>query len=192
MMNGSEKWWEGRGLLKGFPPVLGDSPKVLILGSMPSTRSLLKNEYYGHPRNRFWPMMQELLAGRCEKITYEERKALLKSKSIALWDSIASCRREGSLDSSIHDAVVNPIDKLLEATPDIRWIFFNGRAAEKAFWRAFPRMSCGENGISFLALPSTSPANAAWSLEKLKAIWGASLSKAGIVIRAFDGSSLQF
>lgn len=166
--------------LEGFPPILGDSPRVLILGSMPSERSLREGQYYGHPRNRFWPLMVFLLAGSEETIPYEERTGLLKRKGIALWDSIGRCRREGSLDSNIEEAVPNPIDGLIDSVGTIRFILFNGAAAEKMFRRTFSVKGDEWRGIRLLALPSTSPANAAWSVSRLREAWGRALMASGI------------
>lgn len=173
---------ENRGespLIEGFPPILGDNPKVLILGSMPSVRSLEKHEYYGHSRNRFWPLMLRLLAGHKEEMSYEERTALVKRRRIAIWDSIAVCRRSGSLDSDIADARPNPVDRLIESHPSIGWVFFNGREAESVFRQAFPSKA-QEAGLRFSCLPSTSPANAAWSFERLEDVWGEALQSAGL------------
>lgn len=169
-------------LIEGFPPILGDNPKVLILGSMPSVRSLEKHEYYGHPRNRFWPLMLRLLSGHKEEMSYEERTELVKRSRIAIWDSIAVCRRNGSLDSDIADARPNPVDRLVESCPSIEWVFFNGREAERVFRQAFPSKAQGEGGLRFACLPSTSPANAAWSFEKLADAWGEALQNTGVKV----------
>lgn len=167
-------------VLEGFPPILGDSPRVLILGSMPSERSLREGQYYGHPRNRFWPLMVFLLSGSEETIPYEERAELLKRKGIALWDSIRRCRRAGSLDSNIEDAVPNPIDRLIGSVGTIRFILFNGAAAEKAFRKALSVKGDEWRGIRLLTLPSTSPANAAWTVPRLREAWGRVLKASGV------------
>ena len=178
---------ENEGRLTGFPPIVGEAPRVLMLGSMPSERSLTESQYYAHPRNRFWPLMAALLAGKPGRLPYDESVSLLKSRGIALWDSIGSCVRRGSLDTSIRRELPNPIDWLVALHVGIRFILFNGRKAESAFVRSF--RGCGAfEGISFRLLPSTSPANASWRTEDLARAWSEALKEAGIQLSAAIGS----
>lgn len=154
---------------KSFSVAAPQQARVLILGSHPGQRSLAAQQYYAHPRNRFWPLMQSLL-GLPANSAYEQRLQALNRSGIALWDVLGQCVRPGSLDSAIErrSELANPIDDWLRLQTDIRLIAFNGRAAQQAFLRHFPAEAEHYNA---LALPSTSPANAAWSFEKLKDAW---------------------
>lgn len=150
-----------------IPPFCPDGAQVLILGSFPSVKSRESGFFYGHPQNRFWRVLAQVL-GTALPTTVEEKKALLAANRIALWDVIASCRIEGSSDSSIRDVVPNDIAALLAAR-DIRAIFTNGKTAQALYDKHIrPTL-----GIPAACLPSTSPANAAWSTEKLTEAWRA-------------------
>jgi hypoxanthine-DNA glycosylase len=152
-------------LVHPFPPVFDGSSRILILGSFPSAASRGVSFYYGHPRNRFWPLMR-LLYGAVFSDSVEEKRAFLLENRIALWDSIASCTIVGSSDTSIRDAVPNKISELLSKAP-IERIFCNGRASFACYEKyVFP-----ETGVHALALPSTSPANAAYGLSALAEAW---------------------
>ncbi len=133
-------------------PIVGETPRLLILGSMPSVESLRLGQYYAHPRNHFWPLIARVCGEICPQ-DYGERTAMAVRHGIAIWDSVASCLREGSLDSEIKDALPNPIGDLLAAHPSIRTIAFNGRKAESEFGRhhAVP------DGVATCLLPSSSP-----------------------------------
>lgn len=148
-----------------IPPVYNELSRVLILGSFPSVKSRENRFFYGHPQNRFW----KVLAGVYERAvpqTIEEKKVLLLECGIALWDVIASCEIEGSADSTIKHAVPNDVGQILEAA-DIGRIFVNGKTAEK-YYNRYLRDHLGREAI---CLPSTSPANAAWNLERLIEQW---------------------
>ena len=108
--------------------MIGENPKILILGSMPGEESLRQQQYYAFPRNSFWKIMGELF-GFSRDLPYEERLEILKRNGIALWDSLASCRREGSLDTKIMDPVPNDILSLVKKNPSIRRILCNGSAS---------------------------------------------------------------
>ncbi len=154
-----------------FPPVVGDDPRVLILGSMPGVRSLCAGEYYAHPRNGFWPIMGQLL-GFDPAIPYTRRLALLTDAGVALWDVLQSCDRPGSADSAIAPGsrVANDIAGLLRRHPAIRLVVFNGAEAEKSYRRyVVPRLP--SEGPAVARLPSTSPAYAALSLTRKQAAW---------------------
>ena len=151
-------------MIHSFPPVVDADCRVLILGSMPSVVSLERQQYYGHRQNYFWPMLYELFDEPfCED--YEERKALLLRHHIALWDVIAGCERQGSLDSNITNEVPNAIPQLLEQYPSIRVLLFNGGKAYDSFRKAFPELL--EN-VEWYRMPSTSPAHTMKREEKRK------------------------
>ena len=149
-----------------FGPVFDSNSRILILGSFPSVKSREQNFYYGHPRNRFWKVM----AAVCEDTVPEtaaEKKDFLLRNHIALWDVIESCTITGSSDDSIRDVRVNDLRPLLDRTKITDGIFTNGgKAAEIYRKQFFP-----EIGIASVKLPSTSPANAVWSLERLVSEW---------------------
>jgi hypoxanthine-DNA glycosylase len=157
-----------------FPPVSAPDARILILGSMPGAASLAAGQYYAHPQNRFWPLMGELLgAGR--ELPYEARLARLKEKGIALWDVLAQCEREGSLDSAIRAECANDFAAFFAAHPQIARICFNGRKAADSFRRFVPRESAGAD-VPLLILPSTSPANASVPYAEKRAAWAAALA----------------
>ena len=153
-------------VLHNIPPVFDENSTVLILGSFPSVKSRESEFFYGHPQNRFWRVTAAVFS-RPVPQTVEEKKAFLLENHIALWDVLASCEIEGSADSSIKNAVPNDIDIILSKAK-IKRIFVNGRTAEKYYKKYIqPRI-----GAEAVCLPSTSPANAAKSLEKLIEEWG--------------------
>ena len=153
--------------LTGLPPVVGDSPKVLILGSFPSEISLSKKEYYGNPRNRFWHLMEALL-GIAAALPYHVRTVRLKEKWIALWDVTKECEREGSDDAAIRNEAMNDIPGFLRKHPSVSVIILNGKRAAHIFHGSFPD---GIPGILIFTLPSTSPANAKFGLPQLEDAW---------------------
>lgn len=148
-----------------FGPLYDASSRILILGSFPSVKSREQNFFYGHPQNRFWRVVSELLDEALPQTVPEKRKMLL-SHHIALWDTIASCTVTGSSDASIKDVVPNDLSKILEAA-DIRQIYCNGMTS----WSLYEKYIRPVTGRSAVKLPSTSPANAAWSLPRLKEAW---------------------
>ena len=156
-----------------FAPILGQSPRLLILGSMPSEASLAARQYYGHPRNAFWPIIERLL-GLPAQSGYARRTKALREHGIALWDVIAACARPGSLDADIRPETVrvNDFAALLAAHPGIRCIAFNGGTAEREFRRrVLPGLSEAHAAIERLRLPSTSPAYAGMRFEDKLAAW---------------------
>ena len=156
---------EYRHIQRQFGPVYDENSKILILGSFPSVKSREVNFFYGHPQNRFWRVVSELLDEALPQTVPEKRKMLL-SHHIALWDTIASCTVTGSSDASIKDVVPNDLSKILEAA-DIRQIYCNGMTS----WSLYEKYIRPVTGRSAVKLPSTSPANAAWSLPRLKEAW---------------------
>ncbi len=148
-----------------FPPLFDARSEILILGSFPSVKSREQRFFYGHPQNRFWKVLAAVLGCPTPK-TIAEKKAFLLENHVALWDVIASCEIEGSADSSIRNAKANDISPILKNAP-IRRIFVNGGTAKKLYDRyILPAI-----GIEAVLLPSTSPANAAWSAERLIEAW---------------------
>lgn len=148
-----------------IPPVFDRNSKVLILGSFPSVKSREAQFFYGHPQNRFWKVTSAVF-GVQEPHTFEEKKDFLLSHGIAVWDVIACCDITGSSDSSIKNVVPNDFTTILNVA-DIKQIFVNGKTAEK-FYNKYIRTTIGRDA---LCLPSTSPANAAWSVERLTESW---------------------
>ena len=156
---------ERRIIIHPIPPVYDRDSRVLILGSFPSAKSREAAFFYGHPQNRFWRVLAALLDEPLPR-TIEEKKALLLRRHIALWDVIGACSIEGSSDASIRDVTPNDLRPILDAS-GLRRIYVNGKTAAKLYERYIePTL-----GIPAVCLPSTSPANAAWSLEKLTEAW---------------------
>lgn len=154
-----------------FAPVYGPGSRVLILGSWPSPKSREMGFYYGHPHNRFWPMLAALCGAEAparEDIPAKQR--LILGHGLALWDVLASCTITGASDASIRDPVPNDFAPLLAAAP-IQAVLCNGAAA----WRMYTRYVQPSTGLAAVRLPSTSPANAACSAAALAAAWGSAL-----------------
>jgi len=154
-------------------PVYDGNSRVLILGSFPSVKSREAMFFYGHPQNRFWRVLARV-CGTEVPLTVEEKKRLLLDNHIALWDVIASCEIVGSADSSIKNAVPNDLSIILDAAP-IEKIFVNGKTAEKYYNKYIRDKICREA----VCLPSTSPANATWGMERLTEAWQVILLKKG-------------
>jgi len=148
-----------------IPPLYDTSCEILILGSFPSVKSRDAGFFYGHPQNRFW-RVTAAVTGAPVPVTIAQKKDFLLSHHIALWDVIACCEIHGSSDSSIRNAVPTDLSVILSAAP-IRQIFVNGGTAAKYY----DRFQLPRTGMHAVRLPSTSPANAAWSLEKLCEAW---------------------
>ena len=154
-------------------PVWDKNSKILILGSFPSVKSREVKFFYGHPQNRFWRVLSSLTGSPVPEST-DDKKRLLLDKCIALWDVISSCEITGSSDSSIKNAVPNDLTPIIRGS-DIKQIFTNGGTADRLY-----KKYCLESvKIPSIKLPSTSPANAAYSLERLKDEWKIILSCLG-------------
>ncbi len=149
-----------------IPPIFDQNSRILILGSFPSQKSREQLFFYGHPQNRFWRVTAEVF-GEPTPEPVEEKKRFLLRNRIALWDVIASCEITGSADSSIHHVVVNDLSEILSIAR-IEQIFVNGKTAQK-YYNQYIRQQIGREAV---CLPSTSPANAAWSQTRLIAAWG--------------------
>ena len=148
-----------------FPPLYDKDSRILILGSFPSVKSREQNFFYGHPQNRFWKTTAGVLSEEVPR-TIDEKKDFLHRNHIALWDVIHSCDIEGSSDSTIRNVVPNDLAVILD-TADIRAIYCNGAKA----YQYYEKYQEKQTGIRAKKLPSTSPANAAFSLERLKDHW---------------------
>lgn len=187
--------WAGAGLAQGeplrqhgLPPLADARTRVLVLGSFPGVASLAAQQYYGHPRNHFWPIMagvfDALLASTalpdsfcsyqicCSTVPagYAQRCEWLLAHSVGLWDVYASCQRQGSLDADIRQPQVNDFARMLALCPNLQLIAHNGG---ESFKHARHTQALG---VPVAKLPSSSPANASWSFERKKAAWVAALS----------------
>ncbi len=153
-------------LLEGFPPVVADTAGLLILGSFPSVLSLASGQYYGNPRNAFWPITGALF-GFDAAAAYETRLAALQSAGVAMWDVLHTCRRAGSADAKIDpkSVVANDFAQLLAAYPSITRVCFNGSAARQLY----SRLVDVDADVDYRLLPSTSPARAMPAGQKLQA-----------------------
>ena len=165
--------------LISFPPIIAPDATVLLLGSMPGSRSLRLGQYYGHPHNLFWPFMQEIF-GVERTLPYPERVQALQSHGVALWDVLKECEREGSLDTAIVPASELPNDFpwLLTTYPNIRRLCFNGSKASTAFARhVVPVLPPDLHArLTLTPLPSTSPANRSIATADKLARWRAALT----------------
>lgn len=169
------------GLSHPFAPVWDGRSRALVLGTFPSVLSRQNEFYYGHPQNRFWRVLAAVL-GAPAPGSVEEKRALLLTNHIALWDVLAACDIRGSADASIANPVPNDIGLILRGAP-IMCVFANGQAAAALYRKHAQPLT----GVPVLALPSTSPANAAWSLLRLaeawrpvaECAWGGEMTQAG-------------
>ena len=148
-----------------FGPLYSEHSKILILGSFPSVRSRAQNFFYGHPQNRFWKVVAAEF-GAPVPVSIKEKKELILAHDLALWDSIASCEITGSSDASIKNATANDLSVILDNC-SIEQIYCNGRKSHELF-RRYIEPSIGREAV---CLPSTSPANAQWSLDRLIDAW---------------------
>ncbi|WP_196604891.1 DNA-deoxyinosine glycosylase [Pectinatus haikarae] len=155
---------------KGFTPVVNSHSKLLILGSMPSIVSLSHKQYYAHPQNRFWRLMAKLLGYEITPVDYGERLKMILDRHIALWDSIAFCEREGSLDSAIQKETPNDFNEFFQRYRNINMLCFNGGKAYQCF-KKYNKQILDSNKYIIYLLPSTSPANARFKMEMLEEKW---------------------
>jgi hypoxanthine-DNA glycosylase len=166
----------GRAWVGSFAPVARRDAEVLILGSMPGVASLAAGQYYAHPRNAFWPIVGAVV-GFAADAPYPARLKALKEARIALWDVLHTCRREGSLDSSIEEdgLVANDFAAFLARHRGIGRVVLNGGKAAECWQRHVVRAGVAA-GLECVRLPSTSPANASWSRERKLAAWREALA----------------
>ncbi|MBQ9246446.1 DNA-deoxyinosine glycosylase [bacterium] len=154
-------------MLKSFAPIINKNSKILILGSMPGIKSLEAVQYYAHPQNRFWKIMSVYCNYQnLEKENYKIKTSVLLKNNIALWDVIQSCTREGSLDTNIQNVKPNNIIGLIKKYPGIKKILCNGTKSYELFVKNNKNIE-----VPIIKVPSTSPANAKYSFEKLKDEW---------------------
>ncbi len=179
--------------LLGLPPLLSRQTRVLVLGSFPGAASLAARQYYAHPQNQFWKILQAIWSSRPYGVlagSYENRTKWVLAHGVGVWDVYAACKREGSLDASIRNPQVNDFAGLLQRCPQLQAIAHNGgesykHACDVAVAMSVAGPSQGAKvppggsaahevasvGVSFYKLPSTSPANASWSFERKLAAW---------------------
>ena len=148
-----------------FGPLYDERSEILILGSLPSVKSREQNFFYGHPQNRFWPLLATLF-GETPPRTVEEKRALALRNRVALWDTIYSCDIVGSSDSSIRAVVPTELRPILDGSRITR-VFCNG-ATSGRYYKKYQEKTLG---IAATVLPSTSPANAAWTMDRLREAW---------------------
>lgn len=155
-----------------FPPLESDKTRVLVLGSMPSQKSLELQQYYGHPQNAFWKIMATL-TGVAHDADYQQRTLALMNKGVSVWDTIASCHRPGSMDADIDTRTVSVNDfcGFFERHPTLQIVLFNGQASAKTFQKHLGKTFLYERGLESSVMPSTSPAYAAMSLALKEEIW---------------------
>ncbi len=150
--------------IESFTPVVDENSYILILGSIPSIRSLQAQEYYAHPRNSFWYIMSQLFDFD-EELCYEKRLDMLLKNRVALFDVIGSCKREGSLDSAIKEVEHQDFENFFQKYPNITYVFCNGTKAYSEFLKVYK----GDKKV--YKLPSTSPANARAKKEDKLKVW---------------------
>lgn len=146
-----------------MPPVLASDARVLILGSFPSEASLAARQYYAHPRNHFWPVLGAVLSEPLPDLAYADRLARVKAHRVAIWDTIISCERAGSLDAAIRNARQGEIHRVRHVARELKAVCFNGKTAARA------RTAWAHAGYATLVLPSTSPAYTLPTRDKLAA-----------------------
>ena len=153
-----------------IPPLYDSTSRVLLLGSIPSPKSREVGFFYGHPRNRFWPVLAAVL-GEPAPQTIEQKRAMCLRHHVALWDTIARCDIAGASDTSIRNAVPNDVAALIEQL-GVQAVFCNGAASGRIYAKYAEPLT----HLPATVLPSTSPANAVWSPARLQAAWGAALA----------------
>src|SRR5689334_18480059 len=137
-----------------FPPFVDERTRVLVLGSLPGAVSLARGEYYAHPQNQFWRLMQAVIARPLVDLAYEDRRATLREAGVGVWDVIRTARRAGSLDAAIRDHEPNALPALVEGLPGLRAVGFNGKTSARL---GMPLLA-DQQRLGLIALPSSSPA----------------------------------
>jgi hypoxanthine-DNA glycosylase len=174
--------------LTGLPPLVSGATRLLILGSFPGAASLARQQYYGHPYNQFWPILEALwpeevpVQGSIRTLAYEARCQWLLARGLGVWDVYASCERQGSLDAAIRQPVVNDFAARLAQCPSLQAIAHNGGESfsQSRHVRASLQTS-GRPDLPMYKLPSTSPANASWRFERKLAAWREVVHSAGLL-----------
>lgn len=162
-------------VLRSLPPVLGLHTRLVVLGSFPGVASLRAQQYYAHPRNQFWPLLSALWGVDLVGLPYPQRLIEATTRGLGLWDVYVSCRRAGSLDSAIRDAVFNDLGSLKQRAPALRAVAHNGGESARAMRHTQAL------GVTVIRLPSTSPANASWSFDRKLAAWRTAFVEHGLV-----------
>jgi len=152
--------------LTGLAPVIALDTRILVLGSFPGAASLAAGKYYAHPRNQFWRLISAVIKEDLAALPYEQRLPRLLAHRFGLWDVLAGCEREGSLDSAIRKPAANDFERLRTLCPQLETVGFNGQASGKFA----PQFAAA--GYRTLVLPSSSPAHMAMSFEQKLAVWG--------------------
>lgn len=166
---------------KSFQPSIDENSQILVLGSMPGIKSLNEQQYYVHPQNRFWKLMGKICnKENLSELNYQIKLQTLLNNKIALWDVIKSCNRDGSLDANIQNEIPNNISKLLKQYRNIKIICLNGNKAYSALKKHFPEIL---EKHKCYKLPSTSPANAKYTLDKLYQEWISAINEENTVER---------
>jgi hypoxanthine-DNA glycosylase len=160
--------------LQGLAAAAAPGTRLLLLGSFPGAASLAAQQYYGHPRNQFWPLLSAIWQTDLTGLPYAERLRAMQDRGLGLWDVYASCHRQGSLDSAIRDAVPNDLPGLAARLPHLQAIAHNGGESARAM-----RVTAAL-GLPVHRLPSSSPANASWSFDRKLAAWGAVFQQHGL------------
>ena len=154
---------------RGFPPVVDENTRLLILGSLPGEASLAAGQYYGNPRNAFWRLMEMVLGEALVSLPYDQRLATLLNHGVGLWDVVAEAERRGSLDAAILNPAANDLLTLVGTLPALRAVAFNGGTAAKLGKRLLAPVA---DRLTLIALPSSSPAHAAQRLADKALAWG--------------------
>ena len=162
------------GLLQGLGPVVDANTRLVVLGSFPGVASLAAQQYYGHPRNHFWPILAAIWNVDLVVLTYEQRIDTIRARGLGLWDVYARCEREGSLDSAIERAQFNDLASLKTHAPQLQAIAHNGGESARAIKHT------QSLGVAVHRLPSTSPANASWSFARKLVAWRAVFEEHGV------------
>jgi hypoxanthine-DNA glycosylase len=164
--------------LFGLPPLVSADTRLLVLGSFPGAASLAAQQYYGHPQNQFWRILQAIYASSPYSIgesSYENRSKWMLARGVGLWDVYASCERQGSLDAKIRNAEVNDLKALRQRCPQLRAVAHNGAES----FRHAGKLEDGD--LPTVRLPSTSPAHASWSFERKLAAWRDVFEQFGLI-----------
>ena len=162
------------GLLQGLGPLVDANTRLVVLGSFPGVASLAAQQYYGHPRNHFWPILSAIWQLDLVPLPYPQRIELMQARGLGLWDVYERCEREGSLDSAIERARFNDLASLKQRAPRLQAIAHNGGESARAIQHT------QSLGVAVHRLPSSSPANASWSFERKRAAWRAVFEQHGM------------
>ena len=154
---------------RSFPPVVDQNTRVLILGSLPGEASLAATQYYAHPRNAFWRLLESVLDAPLVSLPYADRLTTLQQRGVGLWDVVAEAERRGSLDAAILNPSANDLLALVKTLPALRAVAFNGGTSAKLGARLLAPVA---DRIETVALPSSSPAHAARSFAEKAEMWG--------------------